>query len=198
MATLGGNRMLGKLHLSMKSATVIVAVLSVLAVGAGAAAGTVLQGDIQGAVPISVSQALVVDKPQPYNFPPDRSFFGSTSDDRTKFAIALEMYRGESLMVLVPIVNRSSGAAVAEFSVIVPNVPSLVEGVPGLSLQVSGSGVIDDVVRVTSDTWTFTADAGTNGVGSTPGDGILLTFTVAPTAMSGYFEISGRIRTVEF
>lgn len=198
MATQGLNRVLGKLHLSMKSATVIVAVLSVLAVGAGAAAGTVLQGDIQGAVPISVSQALVVDKPQPHNFPPDRSFFGSTSDDHTKFAIALEMHRGESLTALVPIINRSSGAAVAEFSVIVPNVPSMVEGVPGLSLQVGGTGVIDDVVRVTPDTWTFTVEAGVNGAASSPPDGILLIFTVAPTAMSGYFEITGRIKTSEF
>jgi len=149
-------------------------------------------------VPISVSQALVVDKPQPHGFPPDRAFFGSTTDDHTKFSIALEMFRGESLTVLVPIVNRSSGGAVAEFSVIVPNVPSMVEGVPGLTLRLDGSGVIDDVVRVTPDTWTFTADAGTNGLGSSPPDGILLTFTVAPTAMSGYFEITGRIKTAEF
>ena len=178
--------------------TVALLVLAILATGAGAAVGNAMRGDIESKIPITVYQALLVEKPQQYNFPGNRNFFGGTSDDQTKFSIAIEAFRGESLTVLVPIVNRSSGDAVAEFSVILPDVPSQIEGMPGLTLSVTGSGLIEDVVKISPDSWTFTADAGLTGLSANPDDGLLLTFTVAPTAMSGYFEITGRIRTLEY
>lgn len=112
------------------------------------------------------------------------------------FSIDIESYQHESLRVLGSIANRSSGNAVANFSIIVPGIPSVVEGVPGLNIGVRGSGRIDDMVRVTLDSWTFTADAQLGGIGATPPDGLLITFTVAPTAMSGFFEITGRVGTL--
>ncbi|GEM_PF-2590439 len=182
----------------MRSPTILLLALAMLATGAGAAVGNAMRGDIQGKVPITVYQALVVQRPQQWNFPGNRNFFGGTSDDQSKFSIALEAFRGESLTVLVPIVNRSSGDTVAEFSVVMPDIPSQIDGVPGLTLSVVGSGGIDDVVKISPDSWTFTADAGLDGSTPIPPDGLLLTFSVAPTSMSGYFEISGRIRTLEY
>lgn len=174
-------------------------VLTAIAVGAGAAVGTVMQGDLEANIPITVNQALIAEKPQPGpNFPTNRKFFASTSDDQTKFSLALEMFRGESVTVLVPIVNRSAGDGVAKFEVTLPDIPSLMVGVPGLVLEATGSGVIDDAVKVSPDTWTFTADASSNGLSSTPEDGILVTFKVSSTAMAGFFEITGRVRSTEF
>ncbi|MBI4312961.1 MAG: hypothetical protein HY681_14465 [Chloroflexi bacterium] len=181
-----------------RSPTLALIAFAIIATGAGAAVGNAMRGDIEAKVPITVYQALIVEKPQQFNFPDNRNFFGGTSDDQTKFSIAVEAFRGESLSVLVPIINRSSGDAVAEFSVILPDVPSQIEGVPGLVLSVTGSGQVDDVVKISPDSWTFTADAGLDGLAAQPDDGILLTFTIAPTSMSGYFEITGRIRTLEY
>lgn len=184
-------------HKSGRSWTIIAAlvVFAAIAIGAGAAAGNVMgTGRVDGDIPVTVSQALLAAKPEAQNLPPGRRFFSSTSDDDTKFSFALEMFRGESQTVLVPIRNRSSHDTVAEFSVIVPDVPSLIDGVPGLTIEVAGSGVIDDVVRISPDSWTFTALQLING---SP-DGLLVTVKVAPTSMAGYFEISGRVRSTEF
>ena len=196
----GGSGLLGRIGklIRFRSTTTLLALLAILTTGAGAATGTVLRGDVQGAIPITVSQALVVQKPDPIDFPTGRKFFSSTSDDSTRFSVALELYRGDSLTVLVPIVNRSSGDAVSEFSVVMPEIPSLVEGVLGVSLEAVGSGLIDDLVQVTRDSWTFTADAGASGVEAGPTDGLLITFNVSNTAMAGFFEIDGRVRTLEF
>lgn len=195
---------LSQLTLHTKRGAAVLLGLAALAVAAGAAAGGAMQGDIDGKVPITVSQALVVERPQRSNFPPNRKFFGSTSDDQTKFSIAMEMFRGESLTVLVPIVNRSSGDMVAQLALVIPDVPTGILGLPGLTLQVTGSGKVIDTVQVSPDTWTFTAPALINGLAGSPPptpappDGLLLTFTTAATALSGFFEITGRIRVQEF
>lgn len=184
--------------MNRKSVTLLLLVLVALAIGGGAATGMVMRGELQTNIPISVSQALIAEKPQPYNFPPNRKFFASTSDDQSRFSIALEMFRGESLTVLVPIVNRSADGTVAEFSVIIPDIPTLIDGEPGLRMDVVGSGRINDVVHATPDSWTFTASTNAKGLASNPPDGLLVTFKVAKTAMSGFFEITGRIRTKEY
>jgi hypothetical protein len=195
-APLGVARLAARLR--AKWLTLILVVTAAVAVGGGAAAGVVMTGDIKASIPLTVSQALISEKPQPHNFPPGRNFFSSVSDDHTKFSMALEMFRGETLSVIVPIVNRSSGDAVAEFTVTLPDIPSLIEGMPGLTMEASGSGIVDDVVKISPDSWTFTADAAAQGLASTPADGLLLKFTVSPTAMAGFFEITGRVRVLEF
>jgi len=190
--------LVGRIGRRSRSTTAILLISSMLAIGAGAAVGVVTGGDIGATIPITVSQSLVGEKPDPYNFPSGRKFFSSISDDKTKFSVALEMFRAESLTVLVPLLNRSSGNTVAEFSVVIPNIPSSAEGTPGLSVRVAGSGLVDDVAQISSNIWTFTADAHLNGSSSNPADGLLITFTVARTASSGFFEITGHIQTEEF
>jgi len=177
-----------------KWVTLVLIVMAALAVGGGAAVGTVMQGDLQANIPLTVSQALGVGKPEPHDFPAGRKFFSSISSDQTNFSVALEMYRGEALSVLVPVINHSSGDAVAQLSVTMPDVPSLMVGVPGVDLSVMGSGEVTDVVKVSPNTWAFTAKA--NMASST--DGLLLTFKVSPTAMAGFFNIKGQIRTSNF
>jgi hypothetical protein len=157
-----------------------------------------MRGDVDAKIPVTVSQALVAEKPVPVAFPPDRKFFGSVSDDQTKFSIALEMFRGDTLTVLVPVVNRSTGETVADFSIVMPEVPTLIEGMQGLTVEVAGSGVIDDVVVVSDDSWTFTVPSAADGLSASPDDGLLLTVSVSQTAMSGQYVITGRVRTIEF
>jgi hypothetical protein len=182
----------------LRTTTLMLIGIAVLAIGGGAAAGTAMRGDVDAKIPVTVSQALVAEKPIPYNFPPGRKFFGSVSDDQTKFSIALEMFRGDTLTVLVPIINRSTGDTVADFSIVMPEVPTLIAGMQGLTVEVAGSGVIDDVVVVSGDSWTFTVDSSADGLNATPDDGLLLTVSVAQTAMSGQYVITGRVRTIEF
>lgn len=176
----------------------VVGLLAILAVGAGAAAGQLLgSGTVTAQNTVAVAQSLSVAKPVPHNFPPGRRFFSSVSDDGTRFSIALELFRGESVSVLVPLVNRSSEDTVARFSVVLPNVPSLIDGNPGLSLDATGSGLIDDVAKDNGTSWSFTLDGGAAGANHSPTDGLILAFSVAPTSMSGYFEVTGRIRMLE-
>ncbi len=186
------------LAVKTKTVTLILVAVAILAVGAGAAVGTVMRGDLEAKIPVTVEQALIVEKPQAMNFPSGRKFQGSVSDDHTRFGMALEMYRGDTLRVLIPLVNRSSGDTVSQLSVVIPDIPSLIEGKPGLLLSVEGAGLVEDAVKISPDTWTFTSDAGLNGLQAAPPDGLVLTFTVSSTAMSGYFEITGRIKAVEF
>ena len=182
----------------LRSTTMALVVLAVLAIGGGAAAGTAMRGELDAKIPLSVSQALVTEKRLPISFATSTPFFSSVSDDQTKFSVALEMFRGDSLTVLVPIINRSTDEAVAEFSIILPDVPTLIEGLPGLTVEATGSGVIDDVLQVSPDSWAFTADAVADGVSASPDDGLLVTVKVAQTAMSGFCEIAGLIRAMEF
>jgi len=190
------NKRLGRRKGSFRwTIALMLLVFCAVAVGAGAAAGSVIgTGTVQGEIPVTVSQALVAERPEAWDFPHDRRFFSSISDDDTKFSFALEMFRSEELSVLVPIVNRSANDTVAEFSITVPDIPSLIGGVPGLTMEVEGSGEIDDVVRISPDSWNFTAPHSTNG---TP-DGLRITVKVALTSMAGYFEIAGRVRSTEF
>jgi hypothetical protein len=183
---------------SARGALVALVGLSVLAVGAGAATGVTLRGDILAEIPITVNQALISQKPILDETPANRRFFSSTTDDQTRFNIVMDVYRGEVVEVTVPIVNRSTGSMVSVFSVVIPDVPSAVEGVPGLTLDVRGSGRVTDVAKVAPGEWTYTAIAGMDGVDN-PGepDGLTLIIKVAPTAMTGHFEITGRIRIVE-
>ena len=171
---------------------------AVVAVGAGAAVGTAMQGEIGAEIPITVRSALIVQPPEATsNFPSNRTIFSSVSDDQGRFSIALETFRGESLTVLVPVVNLGSGQVVGEFSVTMPDIPSLIKDQPGLSLQVTGSGIIDDMVQTSSGSWVFTADPALAGTGATGNpDGLLITFKVSTTATSGFFEINGKIRSV--
>ncbi len=189
---------LGSRLASARAALIALVGLSVLAVGAGAATGVTLRGDIQANIPITVNQALVAQKPILDESPANRRFFSSTTDDQTKFNIVMDVYRGETVEVTVPIVNRSTGSMVSVFSVVMPDVPSAVEGAPGLTLAVKGSGKIVDVAKVTPNEWTYTALAGLEGMDN-PGepDGLTLVIKIAPTAMTGHFEITGRIRVVE-
>ena len=101
-------------------------------------------------------------------------------------------------MVIVDAVREGSRAPRATATPTSTPAPTTTEGVLGLSIRVTGSGLVDDVAQISPDTWTFTADANLNGVAANPDDGLLVTFTTARTALSGLFEITGRILTVEF
>ena len=183
-----------------KTLPILLIGFAVLAVGAGAAVGAVMGGKIEGSIPITVNQALVTEKPQKHlaNFPSTRKFFSTTSDNQAKFSFALDLFRGESLTVLVPIVNRGAGDVVGETTIVMPDIPSLIDGEPGLTVDIVGSGLVDDVVQTSSNVWVFTGHASLNGTTPSTADGLLLTFTVANTTLSGFFEITGSIKTAEF
>jgi hypothetical protein len=89
-------------------------VIACIAVGAGAAMGTVLSGNITGVIPMAVSQAILVDG---LGFDVDDVTYGdgtslnrafaATADQNTAFQVATEMATGDKFLISMPLKNAS-------------------------------------------------------------------------------------------
>lgn len=86
-----------------------------VAIGSGAAMGTVLAGDISGVVPVAVSQSILIDGA---GFDIDDVTFGdgtaigrahvSTADQNTGFQVATEVAVGDKFLISIPVINASN------------------------------------------------------------------------------------------
>jgi hypothetical protein len=97
-----------------KSIPLWLLVLACVAIGSGAAMGTVLAGEINGIVPVAVSQSILVDSLAlgvddiTYS---DGTFlnraFAATADDDTAFQVATEIAVGDKFIISLPLRNAS-------------------------------------------------------------------------------------------
>jgi hypothetical protein len=98
-----------------KSIPLWLAVFICVAIGSGAAMGTVLAGDITGIVPVAVSQAILVDGRgfgiDDVTYSDGTSIgraFAATADDDTAFQVATEVAVGDKFLISIPVRNASS------------------------------------------------------------------------------------------
>lgn len=166
-------------------------ILSTVIAGAGAATGIILADDIPGAVVVSVSQAILVEKPIVTGDYDQR--FSSVSDDGTMFTAGVEANNGDSFAVNVPVRNEANGDIVVEMTVFTGTNTAGV-----ITVDLDGSGLIDDVVRFDNWTWKFTADADANGDDDSPVvDGVCIKVAIADDADPGFYHIQGTLRPVK-
>jgi hypothetical protein len=195
---LGKNLVITKIKKHFK---IFILIFTLMAAGAGAAAGTVLAGTVDGEVNVSVSQPLQVESPSIPGLPAGRAWFGAASDDGTQFSAAAQLYQGESATIEVPIVNQAAVNHVVEITVIAPILTVPTGGNPAdysINLDVDGSGSITDVVRVGPYTWKCTTPAESQGRESTPFDGIELTVALGDMVPPGYYELTGQMQVVPY
>ncbi len=98
-----------------KSIPLWLLVIFCIAIGSGAAMGTVLAGDISGEIPVAVSQSILVDSvgfdidDVTYT---DGSVIGrahvSTADQNTAFQVATEIAVGDKFLISIPVINASN------------------------------------------------------------------------------------------
>lgn len=166
-----------------------------IAVGAGAGVGVVLSGMIMGDIAVTVGQAIQVERPtvtKTNGTAWSHPYFTSVSDDKTKFTAAVEAYTGEEFLVSLPIRNLGDSDLVAEFTLAVEPVD------PKVTIDVKGSGVINDVVRISSMTWKFTLDAIANNGTPPTFDGLKITVALGSSATPGFYKLAGQIKLVEY
>ena len=188
----------------MKKLRTWIIVAAMIASTAGAAAGTVLSGYVEGEVKVAVSQPLQVEAPSFDGIPGDRARFSAVSDEGTEFSAGVQLYQGESVIIEVPIVNLADVDHVVEILLTAPILTIPPGGTPSdysINLDVDGSGDIDDVVQVGPYKWKCTMDAVCNGTGSTPPDpfdGIKITLALGDMVPPGFYGISGFMQVVPY
>lgn len=172
----------------MRRGTAFLLILALIASTAGAATGTVLGSKITGTIPITVSKAIIIEKPSISGLPSGRPMFTSVSDGGTGFSAACEVYQGEDFIVKVPIVNRGEDDIVVELTL------SPSEKDAPITISCEGSGRINDVVRIGEEKWKFTADAGCSG----GNDAVKIKIALSDDAEPGFYEIKGELKSVEY
>lgn len=169
------------------------ALLAALAIaGAGAATGMVFADELQGTTVVTISQAILVEKPVVTGDFDKR--FTSTSDDFTSFSAGVEANNGDTFTVIVPVRNEANGDIVVIMTLI-----TSANAATYLTVDLDGSGLIDDVVRFDNWTWKFTADADANGDDDNPViDGVAIVIAVADDAPTGFYHIGGTLKPTNF
>ena len=102
-----------------KSIPIWLLVLACVAIGSGAAVGTVLAGDITAIMPVAVSQSILVDSlglgvdDITYS---DGTFlkraFAASADDDTAFQVATEIAVGDKFIISMPLRNASENSLI--------------------------------------------------------------------------------------
>ena len=102
-----------------KSIPVWLLVLACVAIGSGAAVGTVLAGDIDAIIPVAVSQSILVDSlglgVDDITWGDGTSLtraFAASADDDTAFQIATEIAVGDKFIISMPLRNASENPMV--------------------------------------------------------------------------------------
>ena len=150
----------------------LVAVIGMVA--AGAAVGTVLGGNVQGSIPTSVSQSLLLDTVIQVD-----GGFGAVSDDGTQFTIAREIHTGEQYTIDLMLSNGSDDQLLAELSLDIP---------VGLTVDVEGVGSdVLDVTRTGLGTWRMRVESGATDESGK----ITITVAHADDAPPGFYEMFG-------
>ena len=191
-----------------------------IASGAGAAVGTVLQGNVVGEMPVTVGQALLVgapvqagtengttdftalvdNAPQPTENDidtltlPDR-FIGVVRDDHTAFQAAAEIDQGDIYAFWVPLKNASDEELIAQLTL---DFGECIE----VEVIDNVDGNVNDVTRTTFNTWKIrvAADAEMDPPTETDGmgDSILIVVQVDDHCDPGYYSLSGEIHQISY
>lgn len=191
-----------------------------IAASAGAAVGTVLQGNVVGHVPVAVSQALEVGTPtsftidwsceidMPANFSvpqsvycrklwttPDR-FVGAHSDDQTAFQFAAEVATGDQFPIYVPLKNSSHQELVGELTLAVP------EGITVEVGRAEPANVIQ-LARTGLCSWKF--KLGPDAIKTPPldydvenQDCLIIFVAVSDVIVPGFYTIAGQIQQISY
>ena len=177
-------------------------IFSLVASAAGAAAGTVLSGQIDAGVNMAVGHPLKVEKPTVSGLAPGHQWFGAVSDQSTEFSAAVQLYQGEAATINVPVVNLADNDHVVEIVVTAPVMPVPPGGNQAdynINLDVDGSGLITDVVRVGAYKWKATVPGASQGSAGVPSfDGISIIVALGTMVPPGYYAISGQMTVVPY
>lgn len=171
---------------------IILIILILMASGAGAAVGTILLGEIESIVHVTVSQAVQVEKPRVTNTSGgswNKPWFSSVKDDYAGFSVAVEVAQGDKFIIVIPLINRSEQDIVVEMSFFLNALQFSC-----VTFKVRGSGVIDDVVRISRYKWKFTLDGSAAG----GNDAVKIKVLVSPTTPPGFYEFEGMIQPVAY
>ncbi len=167
-------------HQRFSSWPYLLGALALIASVAGAAAGTVLSGGVGGVVPVSVSQALLVETVQVIGGDLAQGF---RSDDGTEFTAAVELNTGDSFETHLALVNESDEDLVGEL---------LLDFPLGISLSVEALDGADQVLRTGLGSWLFDLESNhTNDVID-----LIITVALADDIPPGFFEITGELRQI--
>ncbi len=158
----------------------------IVAVGGGAAGGTILAGHLQGTIAVDVSPPLQLGQPVIQLLPVGRISFSSLSIERTAFKVTANVTPGDSFLIRLPVVNSATVNITALLNLSYSD---------GVVLSITGSGVINDVVASSYHTWKFTADAGAHGDNVAPFDRVNIEVDVLPSFVEPSVEISGSIES---
>ena len=170
-------------------------VLALIAAGAGAATGTVLAAKITAKVPVTVSQALLLDMDgtpaNPIVISGADNAIGAPSDDGAGFTAGMELNNADTATINVYLKNHA--AADLHGKLTLWNVPK------GITLSVSATdgdsdgNAIVNVTRVGKYEWLFLVE---NGVGGQ--DYLTITVALAVNMKPGFYEIKGKIEPVNY
>ncbi len=162
----------------------VLAIIVLIVSSGGAASGTILTGYIGGDVAMDVSPSLELEDPWLECLSDNQTVFVSLDYDKLSFRVIAEVDPGDCFLIHLPVINEATVDTRVLLSIFYPY---------GASLWVSGSGAIDDVVAMSYQAWKFTADAGVQGTGSVPYDGVRIQVCVSPNYTGDSVEINGSI-----
>ena len=143
---------------------------------AGAAAGTVLAGNVQGQIPTTVGQSLVLQAVG------GEVGFGAVSDNGTSFTAANEIRIGEDYDIDLDVKNESDEAI---FASLVLDIPA------GLTVDVNEvASEISGLTRTDIGTWVMKITAVAAGDASSR---FTITVAHADDAPPGFYQIAGSL-----
>jgi len=172
-------------------------VMALTMAGAGAAVGTVLAPKITGEIPVTVSQALLINSGQSISFlstwdsvsysTPDASI-ATVKDDETAFTVGMELNNGDQVAIKLHLKNESDQDIIGKLTL---------SGIPkGITVDVdSGTDDITNVTRVGKYTWLFKA---TKDAGDDSNDFLVIKIALADNMKPGFYQIHGKIEPVNY
>ena len=188
--------------------------------GAGAAVGTVLAGRITGEIPITVSQALLVDDPifpdsdqdwddgsdtvwgvdrqtlSGHHDKPDRSL-GNASDNHTAFIAAAEVDTGDKFLIQVPLKNASGQDMKVQLTLDYPN-GITVECFASDEESQSATNNTRNIVRTGYYTWIFELDSDAEYVTTDWEDCIGINVATSDVIAPGFYYLNGQLEQLDY
>jgi len=186
----------------------------VATIGAGAAVGTVLDGLVAGDVRVTVSQALLIGRPDfipdddnwadsnddvqgvtrqtlpGHHSQPDR-YIATVSDDQTRFQASVEIDSGDIFLIALPLKNASDQDAVVNMTLVYPEQGDCEGGDCGGDDDGGGGGG-DDYAPCDFGDWQYLMD--TDGDGKIVLDAVIEKCYIITDELSYKLEIKNNSR----
>ena len=180
----------------------------VATVGAGAAVGTVLDGLVAGDVRVTVSQALLIGRPDfipddenwadsvdwvqgvdrqtlpGHHSQPDR-YIATVSDDQTRFQASVEIDSGDIFLIALPLKNASDQDAVVNMKLVYPELGDCEDG--GCCDEDWGAGTTGEYAPCDFGDWQYLMD--TDGDGKIVLDAVMEKCYIITDELSDKLEI---------